>query len=60
MPIVGPLIGGPIGIVLYDAFIAPGIEFKHTVAAAEELRTDVPTNTAQAPVPVTGKDKDNM
>jgi glycerol uptake facilitator protein len=60
VPIVGPLIGGPIGIVLYDAFIAPGIEFKHTVAAAEELRTDVPTNTAQAPVPVTGKDKDNM
>jgi glycerol uptake facilitator protein len=58
-PILMPLIGGPLGIVLYDAFIAPGIEYKHMVAAAEEIRSDVPTNTAQAPVPVTGKEKEN-
>lgn len=25
-PIIGPLIGGPLGVILYDIFIAPGLE----------------------------------
>jgi glycerol uptake facilitator protein len=27
-PIIGPLIGGPLGIVLYDVFIKPGLPTK--------------------------------
>jgi glycerol uptake facilitator protein len=28
VPIIGPLIGGPLGIVLYDVFIKPGLPTK--------------------------------
>ncbi len=54
-PIIMPLIGGPLGIILYDIFITPGVKAKHE--ALEEERKPVPEPSAAAGVaiPVTGE-----
>ena len=47
------LIGDPLGIVLYDAFITPGIGAK--MGVTEPAQQAAAPNAGQAAIPVTGK-----
>lgn len=55
-PILMPLIGGVLGIVLYDIFITPGIKAKIGLAEESHPASEVNPDAGQA-VPVTGEKK---
>ncbi len=56
-PILMPLIGGALGITLYDILITPGLKTKAAAAAAAAPKASFDTGGAQS-VPVTGKKED--
>ena len=54
-PIIMPLIGGPLGIILYDIFITPGVKAKHAALEEETRPVPEPSTNAQVAIPVTGE-----
>jgi glycerol uptake facilitator protein len=62
-PIIMPLIGGPLGVVLYDLFIASGIKYKLRMAETSHPASQANPNAGQgqgqtSAVPVTGEKKE--
>lgn len=55
-PVIMPLIGGPLGIILYDIFITPGIKAKIGLKEDSHPASEINPNAGQA-VPVTGEKK---
>ncbi len=59
-PIIMPLIGGPLGIVLYDIFITPGVLAKQQAAQVMKTEESTPMEATQGhTIPVTGEDDDS-
>jgi glycerol uptake facilitator protein len=55
-PVIMPLIGGPLGVILYDIFITPGIKHKMGLSEDSHPASEVNPNAGQA-IPVTGEKK---
>ncbi len=58
-PVIMPLIGGPLGILLYDIFITPGIKLKLGLSETSHPASASNPNAGQAAIPVTGEKKSN-
>jgi len=55
-PIIMPLVGGPLGVILYDLFITPGVKAKQALTEKPQAAPEVNPNAARV-IPVTGEKK---